>query len=192
MGESTEELSMDIARTRAQLSQNVDELGDKVSPSQAMNRQKQAVKSRLTRMKDQVMGSTHDTGSTVGHSFSEAGSSVGDSASAAVEGIQRRTEGNPLAAGVVAFGVGMLLSAAFPSTRPEQALAQQGMDAAKEHGQPVMDEMKSAASDVGADLKESAQEAMTEVRATARSSAETVKQEGQGAAQHVKETGTQA
>lgn len=192
MGESTEELSRDIAYTRAQLSADVDELGNKVSPSQAVHRRTQAVKGRFSRMKDQVMGSTQDAGHSLGQSAQHAGSSVGDTASSAVEGIERRTEGNPLAAGLIAFGAGMLLSAAFPATQQEQRIVQQGMDAAKEHGQPVMDEVKSAASDMGQELKQSAREGVEEVKSTAQSSAENVKQETQGAAQHVRESGSQS
>ena len=44
MGTSTEELSNDIARTRADLEQDLDALQDKVSPSAIMERRKTAVR----------------------------------------------------------------------------------------------------------------------------------------------------
>ena len=47
MGTSTEELSNDIARTRAELSQDVDALQDRVSPSAIMERRKYAVLTHL-------------------------------------------------------------------------------------------------------------------------------------------------
>lgn len=191
MGESTEQLSMDIAHTRARLSADVDELGDKVSPSQAMHRRTRAVRNRFGRLKDHVMGTTQDVGSSLGNSAQQAGDSVGQTASSAAHGIERRTEGSPLVAGLVAFGAGMLLSAAFPATEAEQRIARQGVEAAKEHGQPVMDEVKSAASDIGQDLKESAREGAEEVKSAAQSSAENVRHESQSAAQHLKEPGSQ-
>lgn len=191
MGESTEELSRNIAQTRAQLAADVDELGDKVSPSQAVHRQTRAVRHRFSRLKDQVMGSTQDAGQSIGHSAQSAGASVGQGASGAIEGIERRTEGNPLAAGLIAFGAGMLLSAAFPSSQAEQQIAQRGIDAAREHGQPVMDEVKSVATEMGQELKQSAAEGVEEVKSTAQASAETVKQQGQSSAENVKEAGTQ-
>ena len=57
MGTSTEELNSDIARTRAELSQDVDALQDKVSPSAIMERRKTAVRDRWSSAKDKVMGS---------------------------------------------------------------------------------------------------------------------------------------
>ena len=56
MGTSTEELSNDIARTRADLEQDLDALQDKVSPSAIMERRKSAVRGRLASAKDRVMG----------------------------------------------------------------------------------------------------------------------------------------
>ena len=195
MGQGSEELTTqqiedDIEATRARLSRDVDELGYKVSPGQVMSRQKQAAKGRLMSMKDRVMGSAHDARSSVGGTASGAAHSVGDTASGAVQTLESRTEGNPLAAGVIAFGAGMLVSSLIPATRAEQNLAQQGMDAAKEHGQPIMEQAKGMAQDMGADLKESARGGAEEVKATAQDSAETLKEEGRGAAQHVQNPGT--
>ena len=185
---STDELSRDIERSRARLSRDVDELGDKVSPSQAMARQKQAARSRLTSMKDKVMGSVHGAVSSVGSTAGSVGSSVGGTASQAVHGIESRTEGNPLAAGVIAFGAGMLASSMFPASQAEQRVTQQGMDVAREHAQPVMDEARSMAQDMGAELKETAREGAQEVKATAQDSAQSLKEEGRDSAQHMKDS----
>lgn len=172
----TEQINRDIERTRVQLSQNVDELGDKVSPGQAMARQKEAAKNRVFGVKDKVMGSA-----------SGAGGSMSDTASGAVHGIEARTEGNPLAAGVIAFGVGLLASSAFPATRVEQRVAQQGLDTAKEHGQPVVDEAKSMASDMGSQLKETAKAGADEVKSSAQDSAENLKDQGRDSAHQVRD-----
>lgn len=182
MGQSTEELRTrqiedDIERTRADLSRDVDELGDKVSPSHVMSRQKQAARGRLSSMKDKVMGSAHD-----------ACGSASETASGAVHGIEARTEGNPLAAGVIAFGAGMLVSSMVPASRSEQRLAREGIDTARKHGQPLMDEAKGMAQEMGSQLKESAKEGADEVRSTAQESAHHLKEEGRDSAHQVEES----
>lgn len=181
------EINRDIERTRAHLGQNLDELGDKLSPSQVMERQKQAARGRLVGMKEKVMGSASNAGTSVSDSASGAVHGIGDTASGAVQSVQAKAEGNPLAAGVIAFGAGMLLSSLLPASRVEQKVAQQGMDAAKEHGQPVMEEAKALAADMGAQLKETAATGAEEVRTSAQESAQHLKDEGRDSAQQVKD-----
>ena len=181
------EINREIERTRAHLGQNLDELGDKVSPGQVMERKKQAARSRVAGWKDSIMGSASQAGSSVSGSASGAVHGIGDTASGAVESVQARAEGNPLAAGVIAFGAGMLLSSLFPATRAEQRLAQQGVDAAKEHGQPVIDEAKAMAGDMGGQLKETAAAGAEEVKTSAQESAQNLKEEGRDSAQQVKD-----
>jgi hypothetical protein len=173
MGTSTEELSGDIARTRAELSYDVDALQDKVSPSAIMERRKSAMRGRLTSMKDKVMGS----GSGLVGSGQNAVAGVGSTASSAGSAIESRVDGSPLAAGLVAFGAGLLVAGLVPASKAEAQGAQRLKEAAQEHGQPVMDEVKSAAQDVGTQLKQSASEAADQVRTSAQESAEKVKEE---------------
>jgi gas vesicle protein len=204
MGQNTEGLSTtpaDIEATRSDLSRDIDELADKVSPARVVDRRKQAAKGRLDSVRTKVMGAMPSGGS--GHSSSGAGlsgaasnatgsvsnaaGSVSDAASGAVGTIGSKAQGNPLAAGVVAFGAGMLLSALLPASQKEAELAQRTVEAAKEHGQPLVDHAKSVGSDMASDLKDSASDSAEQVKASAQDSAQTVKQEGQSSAQTVKE-----
>lgn len=198
MGTQPEELSTspaDIEATRADLSRNIDELTDKVSPQRVMQRRKDAAKGRLSSIREKVMG----TASTTGSQVSSAGSGIGDSASGAVGSVtdsaqgavgtvQSRTQGNPLAAGMVAFGAGMLISALIPSSDKEAQAAQRMVETAKEQG--FVDEVSSVGQEVGQNLKEAATEAAEEVKSTAQDSAETVAQEGQSSAQTVRDQST--
>jgi len=95
-----------------------------------------------------------------------------------------------LAAALVAFGAGMLLSALIPASEKEARVAGQAVEAAKEHGQPVIEEAKSVGQQIGADLKESATESAQQVKDTAQESVATVKAEGQSSAQTVKDDAT--
>lgn len=197
MGQGTEELThkeAQIEATRADLSRNIDELGDKVSPSRVIERRKEAARSRLGSLRDKVMGSASSarhsaasTGSSVTGGVSSAASTVGDSASSAVETMQQKAQGNPLAAGLMAFGAGMVISALLPASEKEQQVAQRAVDAAKEHGQPLTEEAKSVGQEMGQNLKESATEAAQEVKSSAQDSVETVKEEGRSSAQTVKQ-----
>ena len=198
MGQDTEGLTTtpaDIDATRSNLSRDIDELTDKVSPSRVVERRKQAAKGRIGSVRDKVMGSVPSGGSGgsgggVGSKVSDAAGSVSDSAGGAVDAIGSKAQGNPLAAGLVAFGAGMLISALIPASEKESEVAQRAVDAAKEHGQPVVDEAKSVGQQMGEELKGSAVESAQQVKETAQDSVENVKQEGQSSAQTVKDQAT--
>jgi hypothetical protein len=173
MGTSTEELSSDIARTREDLTRDVDALQDKVSPSAIMERRKTAVRHRWSSMKDKVMGS----GATVTGHGESALHGVSGAASDAGSAIENRVEGSPLAAGLVAFGAGLVVAGLVPASKVEAQGAQRLKDVAQEHAQPVMDEARSVAQDMGEQLKDKASQAADEVRSSAKTSAERVKDE---------------
>lgn len=193
MGQATEEqLTGQIAGTRQELSRDVDALYDKVSPSRVIERRKTAMRGRLSSMKDSVMGtassagdSAHGAADSVKGAASSATSAVTDGAQSAVSTIERQTQGAPLAAGMVAFGAGMIISALIPASEKEAQAAQRLTEAVKDS--PVVDEVKAAGQEVGQHLKESATEAVQEVRSSAQESAANLKDEGQSAAQAVRE-----
>ncbi|NEK86991.1 DUF3618 domain-containing protein [Blastococcus saxobsidens] len=192
-----------IEDTRRELSYDVDALNEKVNPSRVMDRRVTAAKGRISGLKDKVMGSAHDTshqaqgmasnaaGSVQG-AASNAADSVQSAASSAVGAVQqapdqviRQTQGNPLAAGLIAFGTGWLISSLLPASQKEQQLAQQAETALRENKDTLLEPAKQAAQEIGDQLKPAAQHAMEEVKATAQDAADTVKQEGQSAAQDV-------
>ena len=167
MGSTPEELNTEIAGTRESLATDLDALQDRVSPQAVLDRRKAAVRSRAQGLRSRVMGS--DDSSSGG--LSSAGSSAVDTA-------QHKVEGSPLAAGMVAFFAGVLVSAAIPATRTESRLSQKAVDTAKEHGQPAADAMKSAGQDMAEGLKDSAQQAVQEVKSSTQQSAQRVQEEG--------------
>jgi hypothetical protein len=200
-----DEIRADIERTRAALSDDVDDLAESVKPKNVAQRQVDKVKGAASNLKERVMGSDDDdySGSAVGTVSDRASSAkdaVADKAYAAkdtVSGraseareavrqaptrVKRRAQGNPLAAGVIAFGLGMLVSSLIPSTEKERRAVSQLQD----NLEPVKEKATEVARDVGEGLKPVAQEAAESVRATAQEGVESVKQEGQAAAQDVK------
>ena len=192
-----------IEDTRRELSYDVDALNEKVNPARVMDRRVTAAKGRVSGLKDKVMGTAHDTrqsahgtasnavGSVQGAASNAAGT-VQDAASSAAGAIQgapdaaiRQTQGNPLAAGLIAFGVGWLVSSLLPATQKEQQLAQQAESAVRENKDALLAPAKQAAQEIGDQLKPAAQDAVESVKSTAQDAAATVKSEGQSAAQDV-------
>jgi ElaB/YqjD/DUF883 family membrane-anchored ribosome-binding protein len=182
-----------IEDTRRELSYDVDALNEKVNPARVMDRRVTAAKGRMTRMKERVMGSAHDSSSHVQGVASNAADSVQGAASSAVETVQqtpdmvvRQTQGNPMAAGLIAFGVGWLVSSLLPATERERQLAQQAETAVRENKDALLAPAKQVAQEIGEELKPAAQQAVDEVKATAQDAAQTVKAEGRSAAEDVK------
>ena len=175
MGKEPEVIEKDIASTRDDLSRDFDALADKVSPGRVVGRQVDGVKSRFSGAKDKVMGSAQS-----------AGGSLTDAPGNAAGSVTSAAQGNPLAAGLVAFGLGWLVSSLAPASEKEAQLADQAVDAAKEHGQPLVDHAKSVGQEMGEDLKSKATEAATDLKDSAQESAQHVRSEGESAAENVK------
>lgn len=175
--QNPDEIRAEIERTRSNLSQDVDALAYEANPRTQVNRQLSKVTGRATSLKERVMGSAHDVTS----SGQSAASTVGDAASAAPSKVRAQAQGNPLAAGLVAFGAGLLLSALFPATDREQ----QAATALKEQAAPLTDQAKGLAQEAVEHLREPAQQAVAAVKETATDAAATVKDEGTSAAHGV-------
>ena len=101
--------------------------------------------------------------------------------------VKEKTQGNPLAAGVIAFGAGWLVSSMLPASEKETQLASKAVDTAKEYGQPLAREAADVTAEIGQDMKSPAQEAVQSVKSTAAEAASTVKDEGRSSAETVKE-----
>ncbi len=167
----------EIERTRASLSGNVDALAYEANPKTQVHRQVSKVTGAATSLKERVMGSAQDA--TV--SGKSAVSSAGDAATAAPGKVRSQTQGNPLAAGIVAFGAGLLMSSLFPASAKEQ----QAATSLKAQAEPLLEQAKSVAQDTAEQLREPALEAVAAVKSTATDAATTVKDEGTSAAQSV-------
>jgi hypothetical protein len=192
-----------IEDTRRELSYDVDALNEKVNPARVVDRRVTAAKGKMTNLKEKVMGSAHDTTYHAQGAASNAAGSVQSAASSAADSVQgaaasaatavqqapdtivRQTQGNPLAAGLIAFGVGWLVSSLLPASEKEKQLAQQAESAVREHKDALLEPAKQAAQEIGEQLKPAAQEAVESVKSTAQDAAATVKDEGQSAVQDV-------
>jgi ElaB/YqjD/DUF883 family membrane-anchored ribosome-binding protein len=195
MTDNPDAIRADIEATRARLGTDVDAVADKVTPSHIVHRQTDKARSTLSRVKDRVMGTAESTTGRMEDRMHEArhttGTAVHDAGAAISEAPQQvltKTQGNPLAAGLIAFGAGMLLSSLIPASEKEREAA----DAIKTAAEPMTTQLTEAAKDMAEGLKEPAREAMENVKATATDAAEHVKAEGQGAAADVRDKAADA
>jgi hypothetical protein len=179
----------DIEQTRANLSRDVNALGEAVAPSTMARRQVDKVKDKAVGVKDRVMGSASDAGDSASHLAHGVGDSasgmvhaVGDKAGDAKVAARRKTQGNPMAAGLVALGAGWLLGSLMPATQKEKELAQ----TAKDKAEPALQEAQAVAKETADHLREPAQRAATSVKETAQDAVSHVKSEAQVAAQDVR------
>ena len=192
MAERTTELTRDIDATRERMSGTIDAIEDRVVPSRVASRRWQQARGAADRVRVRVMGAPRPAGYATGTQGSSVGSSLGDAASSAKEQltsapqrIEERTQGNPLAAGAIAFGLGVLLGSAAPPSQEEQQLAEQVVP-------KVKDEAQAIAQEVAGTAKSEAQDHMQQVKGEASASAEQVKAKAQDAAATTKDHAAQA
>lgn len=197
MGEESHQLRQQIEQTRQELGTDVDALTEKVSPKRVVERRVEGTKNAIGGLKERVMGTTSDvtssTGgtvsgaaSTVQDTVSSAASSVGDTAVSTAHKARRQAEGNPLAAGLIAFGIGWLVSSLLPASQKERELAHQVKDQAQPAVQAVGQQAGQALSEVKDNLQQPAQEAVQSVKDTAADATGTVKEQARSSASDVK------
>jgi Protein of unknown function (DUF3618) len=214
------EIRRDIAETRADMEGTLEAINDRVNPQRVYERRSGRARQRWTSLKQSVMGSddrapgaspslsdrtpdVDDRAPGASPSLSDrtpdvdvrgraqqATQAVGDAPDAA----RRRTRGNPLAAGMITFGIGALIGGALPETDAErQAVGEadrhldlQGTkQRLTERAQQVGDDVKASAQDAAQDLKGSAQGAAQDVKGDATREGERVRQDAQEAKDRV-------
>src|SRR6478609_9214298 len=115
MSNDPEQIRRNIERTRSELSENVNALGDKVNPGSIAKRQVGRVRGAAVSVKDAVLGSASDAADT----GQRVAGSIGDAVADAPGAVARKAQGSPIAAGLIAFGAGLLVSSMLPASRVE-------------------------------------------------------------------------
>jgi len=173
------------------MGQTLEAIGDRLSPERVVERRKAAMGQGFRRMREAVMGSPGYVEPAT-HRLAErtqgAAASATDAARSAAESVQRAPEriadqarGNPIAAGLVAFGVGMLVATAFPKTRTEEDL----VDAVRPQLDLAKEELRDAGRELASDAKEQAKTAAQEVSVAGKEAASNVAEQTKSSAQAV-------
>lgn len=186
-----DQLREDAARQRQAIAQDLEYVGDRVSPGRIVERRRAVVVQRLGGVRNSVFGSPDPKGNAGSASQQDDGDSLSSKASGALDTVKDKTpdsvsgftEGNPLAAGLIGLGVGLLAATLIPETREERQIA----DQAQSHVDDLAGELGRSGREAAENVKPAAQEAAQQVKASAQDSAESVKSDSQSAAQDVKD-----
>jgi Protein of unknown function (DUF3618) len=190
MGKSASEVKSEIEDTRQEMSETIDAIADRASPARIVQRRRQwmsdgwrSVRERLMGRSEDTYGSASDTAHGLVGSARDTAGSVAEGARQAPEKALEQTQGNPIAAGLIAFGGGLLVASLIPPSEAEQRLAGQVVEKA----QPLRDEVQRAGHEVVDDLRSTAQEGAEQVKQRATEAAGTVQQDVRSSAGSVKE-----
>lgn len=198
MTSNPDDIRRDIERTRADLSHNVNALADQANPANIARRQVDKVTGGARDLKTRIFGDPHDpwddgavgdvqhrAAGAVEDARVAAAGAVGDAKDAVQDAprqVRRQTQGNPLAAGLIAFGLGALVGGLVPSTRAEQDWA----TTAKDKAEPLVEEAKAMAQEAAEHLKPAAQQAADTLKDAATAAGEHVRDDAQVAADDVR------
>ncbi|GHE27951.1 hypothetical protein GCM10018781_80540 [Kitasatospora indigofera] len=209
MGATPDQLRGDIDARRAHLAHNVDRLADRVTPSRVAHRQADAAHRKMTDMKERVMGTAQDAGASTHRAAAAVGDTaerladttrdtaaqIGDAVQQAPAQLRKQTKGSPMAAGIMAFGAGLLAAALLPTSEVEE----QGGAKLREHAEllePAKQAAVEAVQDVREELREPAADAVQAVKDSAQDATDTttdaVQDAGQRTARDLKATGQDA
>ena len=185
MGQSTEELKRDIEHTRADMSGTLDAIEDRVSPSRMIQRRK-------NRMADSVHAAPrprdgHGVGRWSTASPTAAGEVTG-TIKEAPQAVVSGTEGAPMVAGAITFGLGFLAAVAFPTTDAERQASTKVADKLE----PAKQELMDSAKEVAENLKEPAKQAAQEVKDAASESASAVSSTAREAVEETKQQASES
>lgn len=208
MGKSAAEVRSEIVRTRDELGETImaleerigetrESVVDRVSPSRIWQRKTAGLRSRVDHVGASISRSTH----AVTGSVADAQASVSEQTATTTERtgeLMARTklkdrgtaqaENNPMAAGLVALGVGFLAATLLPPTERERQAAerlQKGLV-------PIKEQASSIGREIGGELQQSAQGSVELLKDQAAEAVERVKQDAQEASEEVKEEAQQA
>ena len=154
MAQTADELEADIVHTREDMSSALDRVGDQLSPKQVVKGGTNRLRQWIESARDGIMGSASDLDGPAGES--SGGSVQGQPGSGAMAG---QNQGNPLAAGIIAFGVGLLAGSVLRPTKVEQ----HGLSVIADKAEPALGVAMQAASELGQGVQKSTGQAASEL-----------------------------
>lgn len=135
-----------------------------MSPRRIAERGKERVGRRLHVVREKVMGSVDvDSGQ-----------------------VEEKVKGNPLAAGLIAFGAGALAASLLPAERSSREAAEKLSERAAPAADRARAELKEAGEEIGRSVGDSAKESARHLQEEAKESAEHVKGEARSSGERVK------
>lgn len=144
---------------------------------------KDRVSESATGRSDRVSEMAEDVADRASHAASEAKEAV----TKAPQMVRQQTRGNPMAAGLIAFGGGLLVGSLLPETSAEHDVARRiepavsgAMSEAREAGREVMEDVKDDGEDAMEQVKDKVSEAGQHLRDDTKEAAERAREGTQG------------
>ena len=193
MGQEPQQIRQNIEATRTDMGVALDEIEDRVSPSRVVARQQQRMRDRWHGVRIRVMGS-YDEAAMQSRSARQHGSSqvddlkgsaedAKDAAAQAPQQVLEQTQGRPLVAGAVAFGLGVLAASLFPASQEEK----RAVETLQDRSEGVKQDLKESANKVGSEVADAAKDATQQLTDQANESTERVKDEAQHQTEQVRQ-----
>jgi hypothetical protein len=191
-----------IDQQRDEISNTVDQISNRVSPSHIVARRQDRMRRRLIGWKDAVFGNDEvdfpaprgersrfaEQPAADGRSESGIRGRAGEMASGAASAVQetptairRQTRGNPMAAGAIAVAAGWLVGGLLPETGREKQVVKlvepqlaEAASEAKSEGRELVEDLREPAMDAADHVKEAGMHAADDAKDLARQSARSV------------------
>lgn len=191
MDEEPDRIRGEIEATRTELARDVNALADRTVPTRVARRRWTATKQRMRGFSDRVMGTpagryngdrghrastAADAGrhavEQVGDQAKEVAGDVADTVRRGPQLVGQQTQGNPVAAGLIAFGVGLLGASLIPVSDVERRAGQRLTDHGGELIEPVRRPLAESARQLKDDLTGSVTDAAQQVKQRAAEGAQ--------------------
>ncbi|MET8257547.1 DUF3618 domain-containing protein [Micromonospora sp. NPDC005205] len=182
MSSDPDRIRREIETTRNELSSDVDALTDRVNPRRIAGDRVGQARGAFTRAKEKMMGSSNHLGQETGQRMSHAAGSVRDETRSLGQQSREQAQGNPMATGLVAFGVGLLAASLIPPSGRERQLAGRARNMVSEHSGELREQASQVGHQMQDNLREPAQQAAQSVRSNAQQGVSTVRDQGRSAA----------
>ena len=193
------QLREEAEQRRLAIANDVELVTDRVAPGRIADRQKARVNQRVSSVRDSIFGTAdrHRSPSSPEQDDpsmrDRAGDKMAELRERTPDSVEGFAEGNPLAAGLIGLGIGLLAASLLPSTDEEQRIAdtaQDTLDSAAQQvarsGQEAAESIKPAVEDAAAEVKSSAQDSVESVKGDAREAAQDVQESARSKADDVR------
>ncbi|HEY3010460.1 MAG TPA: DUF3618 domain-containing protein [Micromonosporaceae bacterium] len=153
MATQPDQIREEIEATRGELAGDVDRLANRTSPKRIARRRWNGLKERVRGASDRVMG--------------PSAQDVTQAAREAPAALARQAQGNPVAAGMIAFGAGLLAATLIPQTGVERRAGER----IAEQADTIVEPLKDSGRELGENVRGSLRQATEQVKQTASEAA---------------------
>jgi len=169
----------EIEQRRSALADDMEAIEDRVRPSRVAKRRTEGMRTKVRSAREAVMGRVEDQ---AGSARDMAGSAreMAGAVTDAPHQLTQTARGNPIAAGVVAFGLGLLTAALIPPTDTERELAENMAPQIQQAREAITEAVSDDARAIADQVSPKVQEDLGQLQESVKGSASRVQDEVRG------------